>query len=328
MTLAEKIATLRKQRGWSQEELAAHLGVSRQSVSKWESAASVPELDRVVELSRIFGVTTDELLLDSPPALYFEPEPQEPQMPPQPAMRTVPLEEGRTYLEITQRMTTKIALGVCLCILSPTPLLLLAGLSEARTPIISGNFAGGIGVVLLLLIVASALTQLIPAGMALSKYEYLEKEPFLPGPGLSDFVQRKKDELQPLFVRGITLGTVLCVLGVVPLLVAAAMGCSDLVILITVDVLLALIALAVFLFIWVGVPQDACSKLLQAGDYTPEKKTFNNGIGSFYWCCMVALYLASSFITGAWHTTWILWPIAGVLYGAFCGLVQLKKRQK
>lgn len=327
MTLAEKIATLRKQRGWSQEELAARLGVSRQSVSKWESAASVPELDRVVELSRIFGITTDELLLDSPPALYFEPEPQEAQTPPQPQMRTVTLEEGRTYLEIVQKTAAKIALGVCLCILSPTPLLLLAGLSETGT-FVSGDFAGGIGVVLLLLIVAAALTQLIPAGMALSKYEYLEKEPFLPGPGLTEFVQRKKDEMQPLFVRSITLGVVLCVLGVVPLLIAAALGCSDLVILITVDVLLALIALAVFLFIHAGVPQDACSKLLQAGDYTPEKKTFNNGIGSFYWCCMVALYLASSFITGAWHATWILWPISGVLYGAFCGFVQLKKRQK
>lgn len=64
MILAEKIIKLRKQNGWSQEELAAKLEVSRQSVSKWESAASVPELDKIIRLSEIFGVSTDYLLKD------------------------------------------------------------------------------------------------------------------------------------------------------------------------------------------------------------------------------------------------------------------------
>ena len=54
MKLAEKIMTLRKQRGWSQEELAQQLSVSRQSVSKWESGASVPDLDKILKMSEIF----------------------------------------------------------------------------------------------------------------------------------------------------------------------------------------------------------------------------------------------------------------------------------
>lgn len=64
MLLADKIVTLRKRAGWSQEELAAQLGVSRQSVSKWEGAQSVPDMDKVVQMSRLFGVTTDFLLKD------------------------------------------------------------------------------------------------------------------------------------------------------------------------------------------------------------------------------------------------------------------------
>lgn len=64
MILAEKITALRKKNGWSQEELAMQLNVSRQSVSKWESAASIPDLDRILQLSRLFGVTTDYLLKD------------------------------------------------------------------------------------------------------------------------------------------------------------------------------------------------------------------------------------------------------------------------
>ena len=64
MLLADKIVTLRKRAGWSQEELAAQLGVSRQSVSKWEGAQSVPDMDKVVQMSRLFSVTTDFLLKD------------------------------------------------------------------------------------------------------------------------------------------------------------------------------------------------------------------------------------------------------------------------
>ncbi len=64
MILADKIIMLRKRQGWSQEELASRLNVSRQSVSKWEMAQSVPDLNKIVLLSRLFQVTTDFLLLD------------------------------------------------------------------------------------------------------------------------------------------------------------------------------------------------------------------------------------------------------------------------
>ncbi|MDY6308835.1 MAG: helix-turn-helix transcriptional regulator, partial [Oribacterium sp.] len=64
MILAEKIVNLRKQAGWSQEELAEKLGVSRQAVSKWESAQSIPDLNKVLLLSEVFSVSTDYLLKD------------------------------------------------------------------------------------------------------------------------------------------------------------------------------------------------------------------------------------------------------------------------
>lgn len=62
MILADKITELRKKRGWSQEELAEKVDVTRQSVSKWESAQSTPDLDKILKLAEIFEVTTDELL--------------------------------------------------------------------------------------------------------------------------------------------------------------------------------------------------------------------------------------------------------------------------
>ena len=64
MILADKLIDLRKKNGWSQEDLADKLGVSRQSISKWESAQSVPDMNRILKLSEIFGVSTDYLLKD------------------------------------------------------------------------------------------------------------------------------------------------------------------------------------------------------------------------------------------------------------------------
>ena len=64
MALSEKIFTLRKQKGLSQEQLGEALGVSRQAVSKWESGQSLPDLDKLLALSRYFEVSTDSLLTD------------------------------------------------------------------------------------------------------------------------------------------------------------------------------------------------------------------------------------------------------------------------
>lgn len=62
MTLGESIARLRTQKGWSQGDLADALDVSRQSISKWETDTSVPELDKLIRLSELFGVTLDALV--------------------------------------------------------------------------------------------------------------------------------------------------------------------------------------------------------------------------------------------------------------------------
>lgn len=64
MILADKIVNLRKRAGWSQEELAEKMGVSRQSISKWEGAQSVPDMNRILKLSEVFCVSTDYLLRD------------------------------------------------------------------------------------------------------------------------------------------------------------------------------------------------------------------------------------------------------------------------
>lgn len=64
MTFGEKIQALRKSHGWSQEQLAEQIGVSRQALSKWENGSAIPDTNNVVQLAKLFGVTTDYLLLE------------------------------------------------------------------------------------------------------------------------------------------------------------------------------------------------------------------------------------------------------------------------
>ena len=113
MIFADKLITLRKKAGWSQEELAEKLGVTRQSVSKWEGAQSVPDIDKILQLARLFGVTTDYLLKEE------QGEPEYTAEDDTPALRKVTLAQANDCLAKAQANAPKMALATALCIVSP-----------------------------------------------------------------------------------------------------------------------------------------------------------------------------------------------------------------
>ena len=76
---------------------------------------------------------------------------------------------------------------------------------------------------------------------------------------------------------------------------------------------------------------DSFNKLLEEGDYTREKKLENkknDALSGIYWCLVTAIYLALSFLTGAWGRTWIIWPVAGVLFAAVTGIANVRRGRK
>ena len=182
MILADKITDLRKKNGWSQEELANQLGVSRQAVSKWESASSIPDLDKIVKMSTIFGVSTDYLLKDSleeerATGEILECNTAEFGMD-EKAIQMISMETANAYLDLLRNASSKIALGVLLCILSPIMLIGLIGMSDKKAgQILSGEAAVGIGMTILLLMVAAAVAIFIIYGRKMEAYDFLEEEP-------------------------------------------------------------------------------------------------------------------------------------------------------
>lgn len=380
MNLSEKIMDLRKRSGWSQEELAARLGVSRQSVSKWEIGESVPDIDRIIRMSELWDVSTDYLLKENSPlrqrdaagnASWQEDQEEDgsgdepgstggggiddwpPEKDAEPLagengaeefgtkksgagwrqshsqMREVTRAEAMDFLALSRYASPRIAFGVMLCILSPICLFLLGALSEHPSmfgglPHLSENLAYGIGVSVLLAFVGIAVEIFVATGMKLSTYEYMEKEVlFVPEDVLLEVASQQAD-YESTFRGSTAVGVLLCVLGAIPLFLSSAFFDEDFAMAVGLCILLVLVAVGVFFLVSAGIIHSSHEKLLQTGDYAPEKKRANKMMGVFaavFWCGVVALYLLISFSSFHWELTWIIFPVAGVLFGGISALI-------
>ena len=326
MILADKIINERKKLGWSQEELADKLDVSRQAVSKWESAQSTPDLNRILKMAEVFGVSTDFLLKDEMeevPAPGTETVIHETYIVKE-NVKSVSLEEATTFLGVVENAAPKIALGVSMCIFSPVVMLVLIALSEVG--IIAENAAVAVGIVVLLVLIALAVCGFIITGRKLERFKFLEDTAIDTAYGVDGMAKDRMSKFEGKHTTFVATGVILCILCAVPLLVVSILSSDDSnMVLFMVAVLLTVVAVAVNLMVRAGMIMESYKKLLQEGDYTLSGKKVNKltgKIAGIYWPVVLAIFLAWSFITMEWRITWIIWPIAAVLFGAVTGIVR------
>ena len=325
MILADKIMDLRKKNGWSQEELAEKLDVSRQSISKWESAQSIPDMGRILRLSEVFGVTTDYLLKDD----IDRPDSVE-TLEPTETGRLVTMEEANDFLRTRDFTAPRIALGVMLCVLSPIALILLGAAQEHGYLSLSENQAGGIGLVIFLALVSAGVALFIICGQRTERFAYLEKEPIDTLYGVDGLVRERQERYRTTHTRQLTLGILLCIVSVLPLFVAMSFDAAEFVLTASLALLLAVAAVGVLLLVHTSILWGGCQILLEEGDYSRENKLESTRYGyihQIYWALVTAGYLAWSFLTNGWHRTWIVWPVAAVAYGAVVGIAKALRRR-
>lgn len=325
MILADKIINLRKKNGWSQEELAEKLGVTRQSISKYEGAQSIPDLDKILKLSEIFGVTTDYLIKDElEEEEYAASQMQENESESDRSVHKVTMEMANEYLQIIDWSAGKTAFATMLCILSPIVLLMLGAMSEMPNYHISENAAAGIGICVLIVLIAIAVTIFILCGMKTKKYEYMEKEDIETAYGVSGMVKEKRDAYHSPYVTQLVIGITCCICSVIPLFGTLAVSESDFYMVSAVCMLLTLVAIGTYFIVRSAAKMNAMNQLLEEEDYTRQKKHENrkmSGPVTVYWLIATAIYLAWSFTTNDWDRTWIIWPVVGVLFPAFYAIV-------
>ena len=330
MTFSEKISALRKQKGWSQEELAEKLMVTRQAVSKWESAQSMPDLDKLVHLSEALGVSTDYLLKDEQAQSAPVPATAEQTVKP----RHVTQEEAKRFLQLQTAAIPKTTLGVALCVWSPIALI---GLPVLRSTLNWGfpeEICSGIGLCVLLVMVAAGVALLLTAGGTLREFEYLEREPIETDNGAREQALHMQREMASFCTRQNTIGVVLCILSVLPLFALMCVpGVPDGYYSLAVCALLLLVGIACLLLVRTGSMRGAVDKLLEQGDYTRENKAksrFVGAVSAAYWLVVTAAFLFYTFGpngNGQPQYSWFIWAIAGVLYGALMAALSVYRKK-
>ena len=334
MILADKIIENRKKNGWSQEELAEQLGVSRQSVSKWESAQAVPDMNKIIQMSELFGVSTDYLLrddierADGSDISFVESDTAD-------TVKSVSMEEANAFLDYNEKSATTVSTGVMLCILSPIVLLLLNGLSASGKITIGENAAGISGVIVVLLVVCVAVAMFVFNMIRGGRFGYLEDEDIDTAYGVSGMAKERRGNYLETHTKLMIAGILLCVASAIPLLMLLLVNGSnydfgkgeDLIVSIGVSMLLAMVAVGVKMIVLTNIRKEGYDKLLEEGDYTRLNKRASKWDG-VYWAIALAVYLVWSFISGQWWQTWLVWPIAGVVFAAYKELMRAVVRSK
>ena len=312
MLLSEKIMSLRKRNGWSQEELAQQLGVSRQSVSKWESMASMPDIQKIMAMSELFGVSTDYLLKDELEELpataiaadYAASSVQSGSSDPAAGSTTdstagdgstgesstgnastseaiapklsVSLETATEYLDAIARTSRPTAGAITLFILGPALLVSLATYSEDALyfdPMrISPDAMGIAGICIMMLFIAAGVGLLILQDMKLAKFKQLKEASLELQYGVEAAVRRRAESTESLRYVQQAAGVCLTILSAIPFLIASYYG-TGLTFALGFFVAAILVSLGVYLLVYSGILRDGYRVLLQEGDFSHDEKS-------------------------------------------------------
>ncbi|WP_085297970.1 helix-turn-helix domain-containing protein [Cognaticolwellia mytili] len=325
MILADKIIRLRKQLGWSQEELAEKMNISRQSVSKWESTNSIPDLNRIIKLAEIFDVSTDFLLKDEHEVFNSGDESKDTNI------LQVSLEQATKYVETKIEVSNIVTKGVTLCVCSVIPLFFFLAMAETSKLGLTDDIATAMGVVSILVMVSIAVSFFIKTNQYESDVEVIDNEEFELAYGVHSVFKEKLQKFKPSYNKRLSIGIFLFIVSFVPLMVVNMFSNGSDVVLMMLIVLILMIAAGVYIVAPISAQYDAYNSILKdtGGDTEKSKRTKRaEKLAAFYWPLLVAIFLGWSLWTMNWAVTWIIWPVGAVLFVALVGLMELLEKEQ
>lgn len=295
MEFHENLQNLRKAHGLSQEQLAEHLGVSRQAVSKWESGGTYPETEKVIALTKLFGCSMDALFNGTL----------------EPAAQNDGKDNNQTKeerLAQIKQFARRIALGVCIILCGVTVLLYALSLPVDR------NITCAVGVTLLLVCVSIATPIFILSGL---KEDSAERAESIPSRKLLNDDERQA--LAARFAIALSCSVALIVLGTAALtclyLLKAPIHRTTL----PVAILMLSVTVGATIIVYHGILHD---KLIGNPDQPTEKeKEISDHIGAIIMPICVIIYLILGVVYHLWHPGWIIFPIGGLLCGVLSALI-------
>jgi len=324
MILAEKIVRLRKQIGWSQEELAEKMNISRQSVSKWEATNSIPDLNKIIMLADIFDVSTDYLLKDdieTSESLNGGRESSTIQ---------ISLEQAMRYVENKIKMSHLVAKGVFLCVSSVIPLFVLLTMAKTNQLNLTSNVAAAIGVVLILVMVSIGISFFIRTNQYESDIAPIDNEEFELAYGVHSAFKEKLQKFRGTYNIRLSIAIFLFIFSFVPLMFGSMLFGGSEVILMMLNVLLLMIATGIYILIPASAKYEAYNSILKEGSFEVTKSRRvkrAEKLAAFYWPLLTGIYIGWSLWTMDWGVTWIIWPVGAILFAALVGLAELLDKE-
>ena len=292
MAFSDNLQFIRAQAGVTQEQLAEQLNVSRQSVSKWESGTSFPEMDTLLRICDLYDVNMDTLLRGS--------------------VEKSRVSDTARYDDFMNRFSLRMALSISAIIAGVALMIVL----NAYNPSDSFEMLAG---ALFMLIVTISVVVIVASGI---QYDNFRKK----HPVIQDFyTEEEKDAFHQKFVWYIAGGVGAILFGVVLLIgVFAFLPEKEPYESISAAVFLLLIAGAVFSFVYGGIQEDKYKiwKYNRDNNPDPESKRRLDLIGA---ACGVIMLLATAVYVGlgltrnAWGNAWWLFAVGGIL----CGVVSV-----
>lgn len=250
-------------------------------------------------------------------------------------VRHVSILEAKEFISSQREFAKMISIGVFLCILSPITLISLGSLADSHKISLQPGLAEGIGLTILFSLVAIAVAIFIIKGIGMEKYAAFAKENLELDYDAFTYVKEAQAAFRPTFATKITMGVLLCIFSVIPIVIAGTVvqdaPSTEWIFGICVSLLLVIVSIAVVIFILAGITNGAYAQLLQEGDYTPQKKTggtLADKVASIYWPLVVAVYLLWSFLSNRWDITWMVWPVAALIFAAVSGICNALEKEK
>lgn len=306
MSLGENLQFLRKKHNITQEQLAEQLEVSRQSVSKWESDSSYPEMDKILQLCNLFHCGVDDLVQKDISQLYVE--------------------DKTNYDDHYNEFSKFVSLGIGIIILGLSAMCLLYGMNYFFSDeVIKEDFSG----ILFLIFVVIGVAILILFGIRNSDFK--QKNPFI-----VDFYKEKEiDDFNRKFSVMVTVGVSLYIINAIIFLAVVTLfpeidGNEYLESLIG-SVFFLIIAVATMIIIYAGLQKDKYNieKYNQLNNKTSEAYKKDSLTGAVCGCIMMIatiLYLIAAFLGGEWGMpSIVVFPVGGICCGIASIIIEHKK---
>ena len=300
----------------------AYVGLIAEGRSENEAVGQViRDFGNLAEVAPVLGITADITASTAASAASAAPAAPAHQAITVAAHPPITLTEAQGYAAALETIRFRVAASVAMFVLSPVLLVLLPTLAEASIVPFDAGIATAIGIVALLILVLAGVLTLVNTSRDLAPFKRITEMRFSPDAAVTAWATELSQQHERGRIKALQIAIALWIMSPAPLIVFALVtpgsAYQDVWSVFGVVLVLMFVAAGLVILIpaaWAhGVQTKLVTEPLEAAE---SEHSIVGVIAAIYWPLAVVIYLAWSFLGNAWYISWIIWPIAGVLFGA------------